>query len=169
GGVGPYTLTKWAEEFPKLSQSGAITFSNTKILLSEPIRSFIGPTQNIPSGVNTDKAFASAQKWYGEYRLPSDILIVPKGTDLSKERNLTSNSSVFLKDGYVLVNFRDIAVINGGDFDDPSLKYKGKTGDGWALEGYDTNLGGWQLVTGDVIAYYADKRATDDYLGTGTH
>ena len=169
GGIGTYTSAKWAEEFPKLSQTGAITFSNTKVLLSEPVRSFIGPTQNIPSGVNTDKAFASAQKWYGEYKLPSDILIVPKGTDLSNERNLTRNSPVFLKDGYLLVNFRDIAVINGEDFDNPSLMYKGKTGDGWALEGYDTNQGGWQLVTGDVFAYYADRRATDDYIGTGTH
>ena len=169
GGIGSYTQERWAQEFPKLSQSGAITYSNTKVLLSEPVRTFIGPTQNIPSGVNPDKAFASAQKWYGEYQLPSDILVVPKGSDLSKERNLTRNSPLFLKDGYVLVNFKDIAVINGDDFDNPTLKYKGRTGDGWVLEGYDTNQGGWQLVAGDVVAYYADRRATDDYMGTGTH
>ena len=74
-----------------------------------------------------------------------------------------------MKDGYVLVNFKDIAVIYGDDFDNPTLKYKGRTGDGWVLEGYDTNQGGWQLVAGDVVAYYADRRATDDYMGTGTH
>ncbi|NLB78077.1 MAG: hypothetical protein GX796_04305, partial [Clostridiaceae bacterium] len=168
-GMGDYSFEKWAIEFPKLSQTGVITSKYTKILLSEPVRSFIGPTRNIPHEVNADKAFASAQKWYGEYRLPLDCLIVPKGTDLSKERNLTKNSPVFLKDGYVLVNFKDIAIINAEDFDNPSLMYAGKTGDGWALEGYNINQGGWQLVTGDVIAYYADKRATDDYLGTGTH
>jgi len=169
GGMGTFTFEKWAEEFPKVAQSGALTYTNTKVLLSEPVRTFIGPTQNIPSGVNPDKALASAQKWYGEYRLPSDILVVPKGTDLSKEKNLTRNSPVFLKDGYVIVNFRDIAVINGEDFDNPSLMYTGKTGDGWALEGYDINQGGWQLLTGDVVAFYADRRATDDFMGTGTH
>jgi hypothetical protein len=94
---------------------------------------------------------------------------VPKGTDLSKERNITRKNPIFLKDGYVLVNFKDIAIINGEDFDNPSLMYTGKTGDGWALEGYDTNQGGWQLVTGDILAYYANRRATDDYMGAGTH
>jgi len=24
-------------------------------------------------------------------------------------------------------------------------------------------------MTGDIIAYYADRRASDDYIGTGTH
>ncbi|NLU52179.1 MAG: hypothetical protein GXX10_04845, partial [Clostridiaceae bacterium] len=51
----------------------------------------------------------------------------------------------------------------------PSLKYTGKTGDGWLLEGYNQNQGGWQLLKGDILAYYVDKRATDDYTGAGTH
>lgn len=94
---------------------------------------------------------------------------MPKGTDLSRERNLTKNSPVFLKDGYLLVNFKDISVISNNDFDNPSLQYEGETGDGWVLEGYNINQGGWQLLKGDVLAYYADMRATDDYIGTGTH
>jgi len=169
GGVGTYTLEKWKEAFPKVSQNGVVISKYTKLLLSEPIRSFIGPVQGVPGNVNRYKAFASVQKWYGEYHLPADLLVVPKGTDLSKERNLTRNSPVFLKDGYVIVNFKDITVINDDDFDNPSLGYTGKTGDGWALEGYDLSQGGWQLVTGDVIVYYADKSASDDYIGTGTH
>ncbi|SHJ50398.1 hypothetical protein, partial [Thermoclostridium caenicola] len=73
------------------------------------------------------------------------------------------------KDGYIIVNFKNISVINDDDFDNPSLKYTGKTGDGWRLEGYNTNQNGWELEPGDVIVYYADKRATDDYFGAGTH
>jgi hypothetical protein len=67
------------------------------------------------------------------------------------------------------VNFSDISVINNDNFDKPSLKYKGKTGDGWALEGYDTTQNGWDIRAGDAFAYYTDKRATDDYYGAGTH
>lgn len=169
GGMGTYTIEKWKEAFPKLAQNGVTISKYTKILLSEPIRSFIGPESGLPAGVDKHKAFASVQKWYGEYHLPADLLVVPRGTDLSKEKNLTRNSPVFLKDGYIIVNFRDITVINNDDFDHPSLGYTGKTGDGWALEGYDLNQGGWQLVTGDIAAYYADRSASDDYIGTGTH
>jgi len=169
GGMGTYTLEKWKEAFPKLSQNGVTISKYTKILLSEPVRSFIGPVSGLPAGVDKYKAFASVQKWYGEYRLPADLLVVPRGTDLSKERNLTRNSPVFLKDGYVIVNFRDITVINDDNFDNPSLGYTGKTGDGWVLEGYDLDQGGWQLLTGDIVAYYVDRSASDDYIGTGTH
>lgn len=169
GGIGTYTIEKWMEGFPKLSQNGVTISKYSKILLSEPIRTFMGPDRGVPLNVNKDKAFASIQKWYGEYHLPADLLVVPKGTDLSKERNLTRSSPVFMKDGYVIVNFRDITVINNDDFDNPILGYTGKTGDGWALEGYNLNQGGWQLTTGDILAYYADKRASDDYIGAGTH
>lgn len=169
GGIKDYTQDKWIESFPKLSQIGVPTYKYTEILLTEPLRCFIGPKNNIPTGVNIDKAFASAQKWYGEYSLPSDCLIVAKGTDLSKERNLTRSSPIFLKEGYLLVNFKNISVGKNKNFNNPYLQYTGKTGDGWVLEGYDTNQGGWQLIDGDVLAYYANKRSTDDYMGTGTH
>lgn len=168
-GIEGFTLDKWKEGFPKISQNGVVSSKYFKILLSEPIRSFIGPDRGIPEGVSPDKALASVQKWYGEYHLPADCLALPKGTDLSKQRNLTRTSPVFLKNGYILVNFKDIAVINNDNFDAPSLQYTGNTGDGWALEGYNTNQAEWQLVTGDMLAYYVDQRATDDITGAGTH
>ena len=169
GGMNDYSLEEWVDIFPQISKNGVTAYKFSKVLLSEPVRSYLGPLRNIPEGVNTDKALASIQKWYGEYCLPADCLVVPKGTDLSKERNLTSSSPVFLKDGYIIVNFRDISVINDDDFEKPSLKYTGKTGDGWSLEGYVTNQNGWELEPGDVVVYYADKRATDDYYSAGTH
>ena len=169
GGIEGYTLDQWKNGFAKISQNGVVSYKYSKILLGEPLRSFIGPEAGLPQGVNPDKALASVQKWYGEFRLPADCLAVPKGTDLSKIRNLTRNSPVFLKDGYIVVNFSDISVINNDNFQSPSLKYTGKTGDGWLLEGYNQNQGGWQLLKGDILAYYVDKRATDDYTGAGTH
>lgn len=169
GGIPGYTLEKWKESFPKLSQNGVTFAKYHKILLSEPLRTFIGPERGIPDGVSKDKALASVQKWYGEYRLPADCLAVPQNTDLSKIRNLTKNSPVFLKNGYIIVNFRDIAVINDDQFDTPSLQYSGGTGNGWALEGYSRVQSGWQLLEGDILAYYVDQRATDDMLGVGTH
>ena len=169
GGMQGYSLEEWTKIFPQISQKGVDVYKFTEILLNEPVRSYVGPQRNIPESVSKDKALASVQKWYGEYCLPANCLAVPKGTDLSKERSLTSSSPVFLKDGYIIVNFRDISVINDGDFERPSLKYTGKTGDGWKLEGYATNQNGWELEYGDVIVYYADKRATDDYYSAGTH
>lgn len=168
GGIGNFTIDRWRKGFPEISRNGVVMYKYDKILLSEPVRSFAGP-RSVPGGVDKDRAFASVQKWYGEYRLPADCLAVPEGTDLSKQRNLTRNSPIFLKDGYIIVSFNDISVINDDDFGDPSLRYTGKTGDGWALEEYDTDQGGWQLLKGDVLAYYADRRATDDFQGTGTH
>ena len=167
GGIKDYTLAKFKDAFPRVSQNGVTISKYFKILLSEPIRSFIGPDNNIP--VNKFKALASVQKWYGEYYLPADCLAAPKGTDLSKEKNLTASSSVFLKDGYIIVNFSDVAVINNDISDHPSLKYIGKTGDGWTLEGYNEDQKGWDLEKGDVFVYYTDKRSTDDNYGAGTH
>ncbi|NMA65777.1 MAG: hypothetical protein GX957_05980 [Clostridiaceae bacterium] len=169
GGIGNYTLDEWVKGFPAISQNGVTFARYWKILLSEPLRSFIGPNINLPEAVDPNKALASVQKWYGEFHLPSSCLAVPKGTDLLKEKNLTRNSPVFLKDGYIIVNFREIQVINDDDFSNPALKYKGEKANGWILEGYNTNQGGWQLVEGDILAYYVDKRANDDITGAGNY
>ena len=138
GGMNDYSLEEWVDIFPQISKNGVTAYKFSKVLLSEPVRSYLGPLRNIPEGVNTDKALASS-------------------------------SPVFLQDGCIVVNFRDISVINDDDFENPSLKYTGKTGDGWSLEGYVTNQNGWELEPGDVVVYYADKRATDDYFSAGTH
>jgi hypothetical protein len=157
-------------------------------------------------------AFASMQKWYGEYRLPPDTLIVPKGTDLSRFAHITPQDPVFLKDGYLLVNFRDMEVVNNGDDSHPALRYSGRDndpspagnppfiegadtiltdkGNGWFLEGYKTNQAyqsvnktqstqtaqaaqaaqaTWDLREGDAVAFYANRRSTDDVAGLGTH
>jgi phosphoribosylformylglycinamidine synthase len=58
--------------------------------------------------------------------------------------------------------------INNDDFEHPSLKYSGGTGNGWTLEQYQINQGNW-VRTGDMILYYTDQRATDDFTGAGTH
>ena len=169
GGIGNYTLEEWMDGFPKVSQNGAEYARYWKILLSEPFRSFIGPDTGLPQEVDEHKALASVQKWYGEFKLPVSCLAVPKGTDLSKMQNLKRNSPVFLKDGYIIVNFRDISVINDDDFENPSLKYAGQHANGWQLEGYNKNQGGWQLIEGDILAYYVDRRSSDDFTGAGTH
>lgn len=169
GSIKDFTLDSWKTSFPKISQNGVTASKYYKILLSEPIRSYIGPETDLPSGVSNYKSLASVQKWYGEYALPSDCLAVPKGTDLSKLRNLTASSPVFLKEGYIIVSFKDIAVINEDNFTNPALQYTGKTGDGWSLENYNLNQNGWELMPGDVMVYYADKRSTEDINSTGTH
>jgi hypothetical protein len=120
---------------------------------------------------------------------------------------------VFLKEGYLVVNFRDIELIRNGDFAHPVLNYSGRAtedgadavgaigaagvesggivnaadrtvdpaswsvlpadvlelGNGWLLEGYRVQQSGWDLREGDAVVFYANRRATDDLQGLGTH
>jgi hypothetical protein len=215
GGVAGYASdSAYAAAFLKDAQKSADMFRTWLILMGEPVRTFRGPMPPaaLPANMEETSAFASMQKWYGEYRLPPDTLIVPKGTDLSRLSHITPQDSVFLKEGYLLVNFRAMEVIGNGDYAHPALLYSGRDldaasvdkpsvlngadpfvtdmGNGWFLEGYQTSqtnqafMDGkpaqpsradqavqtsWDLREGDAIAFYANRRSTDDIMGLGTH
>lgn len=72
------------------------------------MRTYFGST-DIPSAVNTSKVIASKQHWYGEYYLPAEIHVAPKGFDVAdyanKQYGIDYKESFWLKDGYVIVNF----------------------------------------------------------------
>ena len=213
GGVSGYASESiFAKAFLQRSQNGVDMFRTWRILMGESVRTFRGPTSVQPPVVNESLALASMQKWYGEYRLPPDTLIVAKGTDLSRLARITPNDPVFMKEGYLLVNFRSMEAVNNGDYTHPVLLYSGRDldvssvskasglygvspiitdkGNGWLLEGYQTsqtsqanqsnqpgqpsqpnqsNNGSWDLREGDAIAFYANRRSTDDLTGLGTH
>lgn len=219
GGITGYASESiFAKAFLQGSQNGVDMFRTWRILMGESVRTFRGPTSTLPPVVNKTLAFASMQKWYGEYRLPSDTLIVPKDTDLSRIARITPKDPVFIKEGYLLINFRSMEVVNNGDYAHPVLLYSGRDmdassaskasglngvsptvadkGNGWLLEGYQTsqtsqpsqtnqsnqpnqpgqpsqpnqsNKGSWDLREGDAIAFYANRRSTDDLTGLGTH
>ncbi|MFE4572384.1 DUF5704 domain-containing protein [Paenibacillus chitinolyticus] len=147
------------------------------LILSRQVRTFIGETQNIPAGVDRARALASDQKWYGEYSLPAAVYAVPKGTDLAvygRKQTLDDRSPVFLRNGYIVVNF-NIESIRGGDVNKPYLQYiHGPLNNQWQKEGgvgsvTSTKGQSFPVMDGDVVFYHGDLSSYDDFSSNGTH
>jgi hypothetical protein len=222
GGVpGFATAEAYAQACLKQVQVPSDMYRPWRIMLTPSVRLYRGPTLSMgsdptdPAGAAelSTLAYASMQRWLGEWSLPADTLIVPAGTDLSQYGPLAAHHPVFLKEGYLVVNFRDIELIRNGDFAHPVLNYSGRAtedgpdaggaigaggvesggidgaadrtvdpaswsvlpadvlelGNGWLLEGYRVQQSGWDLREGDAVVFYANRRATDDLQGLGTH
>jgi hypothetical protein len=156
----------------------------TWMILPEQLRIFIG-NGRIPNNasVSANRAFAAEQQWYGEYSLPAAVYAVPKGTNLAeygRTHTLNEKSPIFLKHGFIIVNF-NIETIRNRDVDHPHLQYiHGPAMNAfpylnqWGLEGFERTVKDayqhtFQLKEGDVIFYHADKSSYDDFKSSGTH
>ncbi|WP_234414208.1 DUF5704 domain-containing protein [Paenibacillus sp. CAA11] len=141
-------------------------------------RTLIGPKTGVPASVQPDRANAAIQKWYGEYSLPADVYAVRAGTRLSEygrtHRGLTDRSSVFLRNGYIIVNF-NLESLPMGDPARPRLQYiHAPLMNQWRLEGFkslvtDSFKHTFQLQDGDVVFYDADLSSRDDFQASVTH
>lgn len=147
------------------------------MILSAPIRTLIGPKTDIPSGVNVDRANASIQRWYGEYSLPADVYAVPKGTDLeplARQNQLDEKSNVFLKNGYIVVNF-SMESLRNGNTEAPHLQYiHAPLINQWQMEGFnkkptDSQGRTWPLKDGDIVFYHADQSSRNDFQSQVPH
>ncbi len=147
------------------------------MILPSQIRTLIGPKTDIPSGVNVDRANAAIQRWYGEYSLPADVYAVSKGTDLellSRQNQLDEKATVFLRDGYIVVNF-DIETLRNGNTNAPHLQYiHGPLMNQWQMEGFDNSpVDGqgrsWAMQDGDVVFYHADQSSRNDFQSQVPH
>ncbi|PJN64585.1 hypothetical protein PAEAM_06710 [Paenibacillus sp. GM1FR] len=155
-------------------------------VLPSPLRTFIN-TFDRPNNANATPARvnASVQQWYGEYSLPAAVYVVPAGTDLAtygKKNRLDEKSPIFLKNGYITVNF-NIETIRNADLNNPYLQYihGPLNNQWWDMEGYDGTDGSrdhkitdpygvqFLLEDGDVMYYDASKSSYDDYTPNGTH
>ncbi|WP_337035177.1 DUF5704 domain-containing protein [Paenibacillus illinoisensis] len=150
-----------------------------QLLLPEQLKTLIGPKE-IPSNatVTPERANASIQQWYGEYSIPADSYVVAQGTDLAEygrlHGGLTDKSPIFLKDGYIVVNF-DIESIQNGNLQDPHLQYiNAPLMNQWRLEGYrpnilDSFMNVFNLRDGDIVFYDADQSSRDDFSAQAPH
>lgn len=147
------------------------------MILSAPIRTLIGPKTDIPSGVNVDRANAAIQRWYGEYSLPADVYAVPKGTDLeplARQNQLDEKSNVFLKNGYIVVNF-NMESLRNGNTEAPHLQYiHAPLMNQWQMEGFnktptDSQGRTWPLKDGDIVFYHADQSSRNDFQSQVPH
>lgn len=150
------------------------------IVLTEKLRTYVGDVTNLPEGVDRNDALSSVQHWYGEYYLPNDLFVAPKGFDVAgyglKNYGLNGKEDFWLKNGYIVVNFK-IEVhddIKANSFNKPKLTYGNGMANMWQIEGYsttkkDANNVPFQLNWGDIVFYDIDRKATEDYWSKGTH
>lgn len=152
-------------------------------ILTVGLRTLQGKMTGLPSGVNIYRANAAEQQWYGEYSLPASVYVVPKGTKLAQYgRRLDDKSNIFLKNGYIVVNFT-IETIKNGDSNNPYLQYIRRPGSSYYgshnnqwkdMEGFASTFTTPYGVTfnsmdGDVMYYHADLSSYDDFSSSGTH
>lgn len=98
---------------------------------------------------------ASYQTWYGEYLLPNQLLVVPRGS-LAPGASLDAyglQGGPGLRDGYLAVSF-EIALARGNQLAAKELVY----GHQWLNEGY-----GGRAQVGDVIYYDLAALASHDW------
>ncbi len=147
------------------------------IILTKPLRTFIGNTSNIPAGVDADRVKKSVQKWYGEYWIPDNTFACPKGYNVGNALGTSvpnGKEGFWLKDGYIIVNF-EIETLKNADIANPQLSYwNNPNANMWKMEGFnytksDSSGKQFSLKDGDVIFYYTDKKSLDDYSSGGTN
>ncbi len=167
------SLKKW-----KAQRKDVFTF--TDIMIPRSLRTLIGYIGKVPATVTEAMVAKSVQNWYGEYYLPSEVHVVPKGFDI--QSYIKNNGPIdykeyfWLKNGYIIVNFHIETIQNGKrhlsyiNTDNAAKGYCNM----WKREGYrfeKTDYKGniFQFIDGDYIMYYTDKSAAKDYISSGTH
>ena len=164
-----------AEETLKNNKTKLGYFS--QVVLPSAARMFVGDTYMTPSGVIPVKVKKSQQHWYGEYYVPNKVYAVPKDYDVfeyAKKHGLNGKESFWLKNGYIMVNFK-IDTVKDQQFNSPDLSYYDvPLGNMWNIEGaiktkVDDNNVSFTFNRGDMIRYDLDKKASDDYKSGCTH
>lgn len=173
GGAQPgMSAAAYAKQYiEKISKSKTWVGRLDWMLLPSSIRTLIGPKAGLPTTVDAERANAAVQRWYGEYSLPSDVYVVKKGTDLAaygRSNRLDEKSSIFLKKGFIVVNF-NIETIRDGNTARPHLQYlHAPLMNQWQLEGFartylDPFGKKFTLLDGDIVFYHADQSSRGDF------
>lgn len=170
--------SKYVEQYLDESQKKTWIGKYDWLLLPYKTKTHIGPSA-IPSGASVQlvRATASIQQWYGQYSLPAQVKVVPKGTQIyefGRKNKLTDKSPLFLKDGYIIVNF-NIETIQNEDLSNPHLQYiDAPLHNQWRSEGFATTQSDkdnhtYNLLDGDVVFYHGDLSSYDDFDSNVTH
>ncbi|EHB63185.1 MULTISPECIES: DUF5704 domain-containing protein [Paenibacillus] len=164
------------QQFLKDAQQPVYVGGYDVMLLPPRLRTFIG-SMEVPSGIDVSRAHASVQRWVGEYSLPAAPYVVPKGFNLAeygRTNRLDDKSPIFLRDGYIIVNF-NIETIRNQNVNQPHLQYiHAPLSNQWRREGFqhrfvDPYGATFSLQDGDMVFYHADLSSYDDFGTGGTH
>ncbi|WP_249529648.1 DUF5704 domain-containing protein [Paenibacillus brevis] len=169
--------TTYVQQFLKdVAQKKIYVGGYDGVLLPQQLRTFIGSMQ-VPNGVDTARANAAVQLWRGEYSLPAAPYAVPAGFNVAeygRKHKLDNQSPIFLRDGYLIVNF-NIETIRNRNTSQPHLQYKNAPlNNQWQMEGFGRSFvdpygARFSLLDGDVAFYHADLSSYDDFGAGGTH
>ncbi|WP_436669386.1 DUF5704 domain-containing protein [Paenibacillus kandeliae] len=155
-------------------------------ILPSPLRTFISTVARPDkASASLARVQASVQQWYGEYSLPANVYAVAQGTNLAeygRTHTLDEKSPIFLKNGYITVNF-DLESIVDGNTKQPHLQYIHAPLDNqwWDMEQFDQTDGerdhivtdpynvNYAVTDGDVLFYDTDESSYNDFKSSGTH
>ncbi|MFJ8519393.1 DUF5704 domain-containing protein [Lysinibacillus xylanilyticus] len=150
-------------------------------ILNWQLRTYRGPKENqVPANtmIPANDIVAREQTWYGEYSLPAKVYAVAKGTEIgaaAQVGRINENHPMFLKDGYIIVNF-DTETIRNGDVDNPYLQYihAHYMNQWYGMEGFKRSFvdkygNSFNLLDGDVIFYHGDAGSDIDFAPSVTH
>ncbi|MFJ7891365.1 DUF5704 domain-containing protein, partial [Lysinibacillus xylanilyticus] len=150
-------------------------------ILNWKLRTYRGPKEKqVPANtmIPANDIVAREQTWYGEYSLPTKVYAVAKGTEIgavAQVGRINENHPMFLKDGYIIVNF-DTETIRNGDVNNPHLQYiHGHYMNQWyGMEGFKRSFvdkygNSFNLLDGDVIFYHGDTGSDSDFAPSVTH
>lgn len=166
----------YIQEFLNHAQQPVYVGGYDVMLLPPRLRTFIGSIE-VPTGIPVARAHASVQRWVGEYSLPAAPYVVPKGFNLAeygRSNRLDDRSPIFLRDGYIIVNF-NMETIRNQNVNQPHLQYiHAPLSNQWRREGFqhrfvDPYGATFQLLDGDVVFYHANLSSYDDFGTGGTH
>jgi len=134
----------------------------TQIQLNYKDKGFIGDVEAAKNTVNLsysdNKVLTSKQKWGGMFYLPNASYFVEKGTVLPT-RGIDVKKAPFLHDGYIMVNFSIYVQRDKEDITTTVQEY----GAMWESEGYYETQYNTEMMIGDILYYYTDKRASQTY------
>ncbi|MGN7358238.1 DUF5704 domain-containing protein [Paenibacillus sp. SAFN-054] len=179
GQAGHLSLNEYVQQYANVfTKQKTPVGGYSTLILPEQLRTFLRLREPIPTSVDTERANVSIQKWYGEYSLPAEPFAVAAGTNVAEygrtHGGLDAKSPVFLKDGYIIVNF-NIESIQQGDLSRPHLQYiNAPLMNQWQLEGFNRSIQDaygyrFTLKDGDVVFYNADKSSRDDFSSQVPH
>jgi hypothetical protein len=128
--------------YVKIKNQYGPMYSYSDIRLTSQFRTFIGLNYashivNLPSYTRVREQIRETelslsrymQRWYGTYKLPTNIHVVPAGYDVQdhlRKYGIDYHEDFWLKDGYIIVNFnietidkngnRNLSYINGSNY-----------------------------------------------------
>jgi hypothetical protein len=176
--------------YAKVSNQVGPMYSYSQFKLTNIFRTFIGTKYaNMVTGLDSyedvreDTGLSGVgltqymQRWYGNYKLPTNVHAVASGYDVKgymKEHGIDYNESFWLKDGYIIVNFNIATIDKKGNERLSYINANNYLNHGncsmWVTEEaivQKTDNAGklFDFKAGDFLIYYSDKKYSDDYQG----